>query len=144
MILTTTCGTEFEIDDEDVPLFVGMTFSIRGKYVGTWNGVRQQYLHRIIMPDGECDHMDRNKLNNRKENLRYVTRSQNMQNRETWGMWPKGIMFDDVKQLFRARIQVNGKRISCGRHKNLEDAVAAYNRKAIEHYGEEACLSTME
>jgi hypothetical protein len=141
MHLFTADGTRFEIDDEDAHLFEGMTFSFKGKYVSAWDGFDSKYVHKILMPDGECDHIDRNKLNCCRDNLRYVTRSENMQNRAAWGCWPKGISFDEQKQLFRARIQKDGKRIGLGRYKVLEEAVAAYNKAAIELYGELAAMS---
>ncbi len=46
-------------------------------------------MHRIIMdtPKGmDTDHINRNKLDNRKSNLRIVTRSANNLNRETLGV----------------------------------------------------------
>jgi len=90
------------------------------------------------------DHINRNTMDNRRSNLRTSSRAQNNANRCTWGTWPKGISYDESKQLFRARIQVNGKRISLGRYKNLEDACAAYNRAAQEYHNEFATTSCAE
>jgi hypothetical protein len=142
MILYTVSGATFEIDDNDAHIFEGMTFSFKGKYVSAWDGNENRYLHKILMTeDNEVDHIDRNKLNNKRDNLRYVTRSESMQNRDAWGMYPKGISYDSNKELYRARIQVNGKRIGLGRYKELVDAVNAYNAAAIEHYGPNAGLA---
>jgi hypothetical protein len=144
MRLYTACGVPFWIDDDDYELVKHMTFSYVGKYIGAWDGKKRYCLHRVLMPLSECDHIDGDVRNNRRSNLRYVTRSQNMQNRENWGRLPKGISYDDAKGLYRARIQVNGRRISLGRHKKLQDAVDAYNEAARRYYGEHACLSVME
>lgn len=90
------------------------------------------------------DHANHNTLDNRRHNLRVATRSQNNANRRAWGQLPKGISYDPWKDLYRARIQVNGKRIGLGRFKNLEDACAAYNRAAKEHFGVFATISNPE
>lgn len=142
MILYTACGNEFQIDEDDLKLVEGHTFSMRGEYVGTWDGTHRWYLHKLIMPSNqEVDHINTDKMDNRRDNLRYTTHSINMQNRHGWGEYPKGVTYDQNKDLFRARIQINGKRIGLGRYKLLEDAVKAYNAAAIEHYGPDAMLS---
>ena len=47
-------------------------------------------VHRVIMEklhgpsDLEVDHINRNNMDNRPENLRYVTRSENNKNRRSW------------------------------------------------------------
>jgi len=43
------------------------------------------YMHRFIMdcpPDKEIDHIDRTTLDNRRENLRVVSKQENMKNRK--------------------------------------------------------------
>jgi hypothetical protein len=73
---------EVLLDDEDLELlYNGLSISKTG-YVAH-NGGRPQYLHRLVMcaPKGtEVDHINGNKLDNRKENLRLCSRSQNLVN----------------------------------------------------------------
>jgi hypothetical protein len=78
----------------------------------------------------ECiDHIDRNKLNNKIENLREVTKQQNSFNREA-----KGYSFNKKSQKYEAYIRINSNRIHLGLFNNQEDAHNAYlNAKKIYH-----------
>ena len=59
--------------------------------------VSKVFIHKVVAecwlgkkPEGyEIDHIDRNSLNNHWTNLRYVTRSEQMKNRNYSGMWDK-------------------------------------------------------
>lgn len=92
------------------------------------------YMHALLnkTPTGfVTDHINGNKLDNRKENLRTATSSQNGINRgkqinNTSGH--KGINW--YANAWVAEIKVNQKKIHLGRFKNIDDAVAA--RKAAE------------
>lgn len=141
--LQTVSGVEFEVDDEDIPRLEGMTFSNRGNYVACYKpssywgakDAEYYYLHKFLLniTDSEVDHIDGNKLNCRKDNLRPVYGSQQNHNRAAWGQYPQGISYDANKELYRARIQINGKRIGLGRFKNLDDAIAARKKYDEEH-----------
>ena len=138
--LKTVGGTEFIIDIDDLPLLEGKTFHTRGEYISVYfpssfygaKNKRSVYLHKYLMgePDNEVDHINGNKLDYRRENLRHVTKAEQNYNRAAWGQYPQGISYDANKELYRARIQIRGKRISLGRFKNLNDAIAA--RKAYD------------
>lgn len=104
-------------------------------------------MHRQIMgnPHGmEVDHINGDKRDNRRCNLRVATKSQNQQNRKInknnkTGF--KGISYDPKKRLYRAAIQTNGKISRLGRFKNPEDAHAAYCKAAAEKNKEFARLN---
>jgi len=85
-------------------------------------------LHRFLMnpPDGyEIDHIDGDRLNNRRANLRVVTQLQNSQNKPTSGATGhRGVFWEEKKNLYRVIVVREGKRYSGGRHRNLEDAIA--------------------
>ena len=78
-----------------------------GYRVITVNG-RKEFLHRVIytlhhgsIPEGkEIDHINRNKSDNRIENLRAVSRSENNRNKEVRGYYKQ-----DGK--YRAQISIN-------------------------------------
>lgn len=70
-------------------------------------------MHHVIMgtrPGMEIDHINGNGLDNRKENLRFVTHRQNMQNqhREKTSVFP-GVFFDRRRGSWTSQIKINGK-----------------------------------
>jgi hypothetical protein len=99
---------------------------------------RMILMHRQIMgePDGmDVDHRDRNSLNNRKENLRICTRSQNMANMEKRAgktATEKGVDWRPDKKKWRARIG----RTFLGYFDTKTEAASAYDAAALARYGE--------
>lgn len=63
-------------------------------------------LHYGEWPEGDVDHIDRNKSNNRIDNLRDVSRSQNLLNMDTPLL--KGITWDRSRNKWRSRTGRNG------------------------------------
>lgn len=107
------------------------------------NGVEYR-AHRIVwelhngkIPEGMLiDHINRIKTDNRIENLRLATQSQNLNNqpgRSKLGL-PKGVQLHNSK--YRAKITINGKSIHLGVFDTPEEAGKAYEDKAIELHGE--------
>jgi hypothetical protein len=97
----------------------------------------------------EVDHKDRNPLNNKKDNLRIATRSQQMANSNPQGLRDfKGVhKIKDgrsLKNKFRAITKKNGKTIHIGYFNSAEEAAQAYDRKAKELFGEFAYLNFPE
>jgi hypothetical protein len=97
-------------------------------YAETKINGKRVFLHRFLMnpPDeSEIDHIDGDKLNNRKANLRVVTQLQNAQNKPTSGATGhRGVFYEAKKNLYRVIVIREGKRYSGGRHRNIEDAIA--------------------
>jgi frataxin-like iron-binding protein CyaY len=94
-------------------------------------------LHRIIaeafLDDFDetkyIDHIDRNKLNNKIDNLRAVTPSKSVLNRGVWGKSKyKGAYFSEKRGDWRCQIRVNKKCISLGCFKTELEAAVAYNK----------------
>jgi hypothetical protein len=104
-------------------------------------------MHREIMNtpfDLETDHINGNRLDNRKTNLRICTSAQNKKNAKkrtdnTSGY--KGVDWDKINGKWRAKILVNGKQITIGRFANIDDAAHAYDEVAEKQYGEFASLN---
>lgn len=106
-----------------------------------WNGkgYEKMYMHRFIMdtPNGfDTDHINRDKLDNRRKNLRIVNRSQNNFNSypsksNTSGH--KGVGFFKPAGLWRAYITIDGVRRDLGYSKDKEGAIAL-RREAEREY----------
>jgi hypothetical protein len=106
------------------------------------------FLHRVVWelkhgsaPSGFLDHINRNKLDCRLENLRIATRTQNE--------WNKGIVKSRVGFLgvgkhhnrFRARATINGKSIHCGTFSSAIEAAMRYDEVVLSAHGEFACTN---
>jgi hypothetical protein len=151
MLLTK--GKVALVDDEDYKFLIQWkwNFSSTGyaaRNGGTYKKRKNIKMHRLIMratSGMEVDHINGNRLDNRRCNLRICTRSQNhcnvgLSSRNTSGF--KGIVFD--YKTWNAKITKNGKRIHLGCFKNKEDAARAYDRAAKELFGEFAKLNFNE
>ena len=105
----------------------------------------QPLAHRVVwilangpIPHGfEIDHVDNNPLNNKLENLRLATRSQNAMNKKcprtnTTGL--KGVKLSGYGG-FVATISLDGKRYNLGTFVTKEEAHKAYCTKAKELHG---------
>lgn len=96
-------------------------------------------------PDGlEVDHINRNKLDNRKSNLRIVTRQQNMCNKGSYInsiSKYKGVSWHKKDQRWYAQIRFNRQLYFIGSFENEDVAAAAYNHYAKKFFGEYAVLN---
>lgn len=108
-------------------------------------GVRRRvYLHRWLLeaqPGQIVDHIDGNKLNNRRSNLRLVTRSQNQANRRhnrNSRSRYKGVTWHKRRGMWMARIQVRGRRITIGYFVDPLQAAYEYDAFARTFFGEYA------
>lgn len=105
------------------------------------------YMHRIIMnaPKGvEVDHINHDTLDNRKENLRLCTHSQNLMNQIQHKLFSskyKGVSWHKGNKRWISRIMINKKQINLGCFDNEEESAKAYDKKAKEAFGEYALLN---
>ena len=106
-------------------------------------GEKYDYVHRWLMDATKgdiVDHVNRNKCDCRRENLRLVDKSLNNYNRKVKSKYGRGIYFDKHGNRYRAYISHNNKSLKLGSFKTVEDAKAKYNEKAKEIYGKNAIL----
>ena len=92
---------------------------------------RLVYLHRQIMdaPTGvHVDHINGDPLDNRRANLRLVTQSENQQNRSPVNprsrSGHRNVHWSASKQRWIVALRVDRRRITVGRYRSLDDAVA--------------------
>lgn len=117
---------------------------------GYAKGNEGQYMHRIIMnakPDEKVDHINHNKLDNRKENLRISTSAKNNHNRiKSPNASSKyfGVYRVKDRDKWGTYIHHNNKKYSCGYFYDEREAAEAYNKKATELYGDFANLNHFE
>jgi hypothetical protein len=103
-------------------------------------------MHRFILglsePRPLVDHVNGNGLDNRRENLRLATQSQNQQNRgPSYGRKLKGVCFDKSDGRWLASIRINGISRSLGRFGTPEEAARAYDAADRRHFGAFARLN---
>lgn len=145
------------VDDEDYDFLMQWKWHVRsGGYVirehhlGFVKGIRKRkriYMHRVInnTPDSlETDHINGDKLDNRRINLRNATRHQSIINRGSVSGSSskyKGVCWRKDHHKWRAKIRINKKDINLGSFTSEIDAARAYDRAAIKYHGEYARLN---
>lgn len=141
--------------------------SRRAIYAATHGENRETIkMHRVIMGLTEskliCDHIDHDGLNNRKQNLRVCTNSENVKNttsRKNTSSKYLGVCYRPVRKRklkngdysineytkkWVSQIQCNGKKFFIGRFLEEEQAAIAYNKIAFEKFGEFANLNILK
>lgn len=135
-----------KIDDEDFDLVNQRKwYADKDGYAISTSNSKTIRMHRLILnatdPKIQIDHVDRDKLNNQKSNLRFCNTGQNNANsRRTGGsskfrgvtkrVGPNG----DV--VWEASIKYNGITYYLGRYSTQEEAALVYNKKASELWGD--------
>jgi hypothetical protein len=138
------------IDTEDYEKLAKYNWMCHGRYARRVEKGQTIHMHRLLMncPNGfEVDHINRNRLDNRKSNLRIVTRQQNMCNKASYAESSskyKGVSWHSKDRLWHAQIRVNHKINFIGAYEKEEVAAAAYNYNAQIYFGTYAVLNDVE
>lgn len=139
----------FDLDDYDLIKNYCWYYSDSG-YVMAYDTNNHKYirLHQLIMntlnTEYDVDHkihppQSEHKLDNRKSNLRIVTRSKNLMNsslrsNNTSGI--TGVCWNKALKKWLSRITVNGTVISLGHYSDFESAVCARKNAEIKYFGD--------
>ena len=151
-----TQGKVAIVDDEDYEEASKYTwwYSKKGYAVTTRRkslGRKNISMHILIagkISEKVTDHINGNKLDNRRENLRHVTLSQNSQNqkpiREGTSSRYKGVHWHKKTNKWISKICIEGKRYHLGCYENERDAAWVYNVWAESFFGEYARLNVLK
>lgn len=100
---------------------------------------KETILMQWIIVGKNYDHKDRNTFNNRKNNLRFATNTENSQNRSKYKNNTSGftgVSWDKTNNKWRAQIQHYKRKIAIGLFDNKEDAIRARLLAEKEYFGE--------
>ena len=141
-------GLEVIVDDDDYERFSKYKWHAHPQRNNLYAGralknFRVEVMHRIIVgaEKGEMvDHLNRNTLDNRKENLRIATIHHNNHNRVKGFRNKTGLRGVSVSEphRWRASIRRNGVTQHLGCFASPAEAAKAYDQAAILIYGEHA------
>lgn len=139
------------VSDEDYELAMTQRWTIEKSghtfYAMCKIGEKKVRLHRFLLnpkSTHQVDHINHNGLDNRRENIRIVTKRQNTANRrKTAGSKRryKGIHFDTRSRKWVAYVNYRKKRKYLGQYQTAREAAEAYNEAALKYYGSTAWLN---
>jgi hypothetical protein len=151
-------GHEAIVDKADAELVAGFRWRVLESHTGllyahAWHGSWHLYMHRLVLgaPEGMMvDHKNGNGLDNRTANLRLTDNSGNQAN-ATGGLRSRsgssqyrGVTWDRDRSKWMAAIKVRGVRRHLGRFMDEASAARAWNRAALEAWGDMARLNIIE
>lgn len=154
-------GMNALVDDEDYALLAKHKWCMHSQGYARRQGPVDEFgrqsillMHRVILaaPRGtQVDHINGNRLDNRKDNLRLATNAQNGANQKRSSRnktGAKGVYFHKQRGKYCAMIGHNGKHRHLGLFPDIAAASAAYDEAARRAFGEfaktNAAINTVE
>lgn len=115
------------------------------------NNGKKYAAHRLAwlyvygsFPEKDLDHINGDRSDNRIENLREASGSENSMNRRNRSdntSGKKGVVWHGIQNKWQAQICSDGKNRCLGYFHDIEEAAHAYNKAAIKLHGEFAVLN---
>jgi hypothetical protein len=140
-------GKFMVVDDQDFAQLNNFKWHVSATgYARTCRAGKHILAHHLVRQPGAglvIDHVNQNKLDNRRSNLRVATRGQNNTNRP-WRSKTgyRGVERSDCKKkLWSARIRKGDTRYYLGTFDSPIQAAKAFNAAALELHGEFAVLN---
>jgi len=138
------------VDAADYEWLNQWTWHVQNGYAVRWEKGKVIFMHREILkpPRGKMgDHVNGNRLDDTRANLRVCTRPENSRNKSkphgTSSRF-RGVSYRKDSGKWYARIRFEGKLIHLGLFTEEVEAARAYDRKAVELFGEFARLNFPE
>lgn len=136
-------GKQVILDDDQKERFTDYKIKLHNDYPYVQMGHKPFYVHHLIIGKAkgmDVDHINGNKLDNRRENLRLITHQQNLYNRKSLNKnnssGVNGVTWHKQSEKWQAQARINGKHIQLGTYRKLEDAIAArkkYEQENMQH-----------
>ena len=148
--IALTKGKVALIDNKDILNISKYSWNFTNGYAYTKINNKSISMSRFLLNPPKnlwVDHINGNKLDNRRNNLRIVNPSQNSFNRlknSSNRSGYKGVYLATNKKQWQAEIRANGKRQYLGKYSTKEEAAMAYNEAARRMHGKYAKLEKVE
>lgn len=149
--ITLAGGQSAVVDDSDYEVLIKWKWRLGSSgYPARRNSIANSdkptwiTMHRLIMefPVGQVDHINGDKLDNRRCNLRLCTHKENHRNNRVKAhRLYKGISWSKREGMWRATITVNQKFHYIGYFRNPRHAAMAYDIWATFFFNEFACTN---
>lgn len=142
-------GKKAFVDDEDYELVCQFKWHASSSEANTYavrnvNIYQKQGMHTLITGFSYVDHIDGNGLNNQRSNLRQSSPCLNGSNRrktKNCSSNYKGVCWSKKAKKWQAQIRISYKRTYLGYFVNEIDAAIAYDKAALEAFGNHALLN---